>query len=132
MLLIKDLKHFMYRIPILCTLYGAVDFLNVLKKGCWGGRGVLLVHNEIHYVPIGDGWEEVLVRTFLGPNGTRKSLDFQGPSLPMPLVMMLHPSKSLPRLKNNRYINSYFIWPNISRYMRGFNSRSAVNDQECL
>ncbi len=22
---------------------------------------MLLVHNEIHYVPIGDGWEEVLV-----------------------------------------------------------------------
>ncbi len=30
-----------------------------------GGRGVLLVHNEIHYVPIGDGWEEVLVRNVL-------------------------------------------------------------------
>jgi hypothetical protein len=53
----------MYRRPI-CTLYGAVDFLNVLKKGCWGG-GVLLVQNEIHYVPIGDGWEEVLVRNVL-------------------------------------------------------------------
>jgi hypothetical protein len=52
----------MYRRPILCTLYGAVDFLNVLKKGCWGEGGVLLVHNEIHYVPIGNGWEEVLVR----------------------------------------------------------------------
>jgi hypothetical protein len=50
----------MYRRPILCTLYGAVDFLNVLKKGFWGG-GVLLVHIEIYYVPIGDGWEEVLV-----------------------------------------------------------------------
>ncbi len=43
---------------------------------------MLLVHNEIHYVPIGDSWEEVMVRnvlhyvpillsTFLGPNGTR-------------------------------------------------------------
>jgi hypothetical protein len=52
------------RRPIFCTLYGAVDFLNVLKKGCLGG-GVLLVHNEIHYVPIGDGWEEVLVRNVL-------------------------------------------------------------------
>ncbi len=39
---------------------------------------------------------------FLGPNGTRfarchfraqKSLDFQSPPLPMPLVMMLHASK---------------------------------------
>jgi hypothetical protein len=52
--------NIMYRRPILCTLYGAVDFLNVLKKGCWGGGGVLLVHSEIYYVPIGDGWEEVL------------------------------------------------------------------------
>ncbi len=40
---------------------------------------------------------------FLGPNGTRfagaisgpKSLNFQSPPLPMPLVMMLHPSKPL-------------------------------------
>jgi hypothetical protein len=40
----------------------------------------------------------------------QKSLDFQGPSLPMPLVMMLHPSKSLlPGHKNNRYINSYNV-----------------------
>jgi hypothetical protein len=23
----------------------------------------LLVHNDIHYVPTGDGWREVLVRT---------------------------------------------------------------------
>ena len=52
----------MYWRPKLCTLYGAVDFLNVLKKGCLGGGGVLLVHSEIYYVPIGDGWEEVLVR----------------------------------------------------------------------
>jgi hypothetical protein len=29
----------MYRRPILCTLYDAVDFLNVLKKGCWWGGG---------------------------------------------------------------------------------------------
>ena len=53
----------MYRRPMLCTLYGAVDFLNVLKKGCWWG--VLLVHSEIYYVPIGDGWEEVLVDNVL-------------------------------------------------------------------
>jgi hypothetical protein len=26
---------------------------------------VLLVHGEIYYVPIGDGWEEVLVRNVL-------------------------------------------------------------------
>jgi hypothetical protein len=26
--------------------------------------------------------------------GAQKSLDFQGPPLPMPLIMMLHPSKS--------------------------------------
>jgi hypothetical protein len=31
---------FMYRRPILCTLYGAVDFLIVLKKGCWWWWGV--------------------------------------------------------------------------------------------
>ncbi len=42
----------MYRRPILCTLYGTVDFLNVLKKNsCWWGGGVLLVHSEIYYVP---------------------------------------------------------------------------------
>ncbi len=58
------LNIIMYRRPRLRTVYGAVDFLNVLKKGCWGG-GVLLVHNEILYVPIGDGWEEVLVRNAL-------------------------------------------------------------------
>ncbi len=33
-------KVFMYRRPILCTLYSAVDFLNVPKKGCWWGWGV--------------------------------------------------------------------------------------------
>ena len=36
---IPRVAQFMYRRPILCTLYGAVDFLNVLKKGCWGGEG---------------------------------------------------------------------------------------------
>jgi len=56
---------FMYRRPILCTLYGAVDFLNVLKKGCWWGWWELLVHSEIYYVPFGDGWEEILVRNVL-------------------------------------------------------------------
>jgi hypothetical protein len=34
------------------TLYGAFDFLNVNKKGCWGaGGGVVEVHNEIPYLP---------------------------------------------------------------------------------
>ncbi len=43
----------MYRRPILCTLYGAVDFLKVLKIAVvgGGGGGVLL-----------DGWEELLGR----------------------------------------------------------------------
>ena len=41
----------MYRRPILCTLYGAIDFLKVLKFAVVGGGGVLL-----------DGWEEVLGR----------------------------------------------------------------------
>jgi hypothetical protein len=42
---------------LLCTgdpyyvLYTALCFLNVLKKGCWWGGGVLLVHSEIFYVP---------------------------------------------------------------------------------
>jgi hypothetical protein len=50
---LEYLITFMYRRPILCTLYGTVDFLNVLKKGCWWGGGgcvtVLLVHSEIFY-----------------------------------------------------------------------------------
>ncbi len=35
---------------------------------------MLLVHNEIHYVPIGDGWEEVLVRNILHYVRTSTSL----------------------------------------------------------
>jgi hypothetical protein len=31
--------YFMYRMHILCTLYGAVDFLIVLSKGQYGGGG---------------------------------------------------------------------------------------------
>jgi hypothetical protein len=59
------INNFMYRRPLLRTLYGPVDFLNVLKKGFWGWGGVLLVHKEIHSVSIGDGWEEVLVRNVI-------------------------------------------------------------------
>ncbi len=55
----------MYRRPILCTLYGAVDFLNVLKNAVVGGGRVLLVHSEIYYVPVDDGWDQVLVRNVL-------------------------------------------------------------------
>ncbi len=29
---VRSVSFFMYRRPILCTFYGAVDFLNVLKK----------------------------------------------------------------------------------------------------
>jgi hypothetical protein len=60
-----------------------------------------LVHNEIHYVPIGDGWEEVLVRNVLHyvPVLLLVCLNrlfwAQMAPLPMPLVMMLHPSKPL-------------------------------------
>jgi hypothetical protein len=102
----------MYRRCILCTLYSAVDFLNVVKKGWWGGGGVVELHSEIHYVPLGEGWEEVVVCNvfhyvplhFFGPKWhslrwchfrAPKSLDFQGPPLPMPLVMMLLASKPL-------------------------------------
>jgi hypothetical protein len=47
---INALKCFMYRRPILCTLYGAVDCLKFLKiavvgGGRGGGGGVLLVHS---------------------------------------------------------------------------------------
>jgi hypothetical protein len=36
-------------------------FLKCPEEGLLvGGGGVLLVHSEIYYVPIGDGWEEVL------------------------------------------------------------------------
>jgi hypothetical protein len=76
----------MYRRPILCTLYGAVDFLNVLKKGCWW-RGVLLVHSEIYYIPVDDGWEEVLVHNVVHyvpvlhyvPMALASLVPFQGP-----------------------------------------------------
>ncbi len=51
----------MYRRPILCTLYGAVDFLKVLKIAV-GGGGVLLVHSDIYYVPVDDGWDQLLGR----------------------------------------------------------------------
>jgi hypothetical protein len=57
----------MYQRAILCTSYSVVDFLNVLKKGFWGG-GVAVIGtylNTEHYVPIGDGWEEVLVSNVL-------------------------------------------------------------------
>jgi hypothetical protein len=47
------------------VLYTALFFLKYSPEGLFGGGGVLLVHNEIHYVPIGDGWEEVLVRNVL-------------------------------------------------------------------
>ncbi len=48
---------------ILCT--GAADFLNVLKNAVVWGGGVLLVHGEIYYVPVDDGWDQVLVRNVL-------------------------------------------------------------------
>jgi hypothetical protein len=57
----KSCNQFYVPDRILCTLYGAVDFLNVLKKVWWAG-GVVEVHSEIHYVPLGEGWEEVVVR----------------------------------------------------------------------
>jgi hypothetical protein len=63
------------------------------------------VRAQLNYLKVPPRFElGLLDSTFLGPNGTRfaraisgpeKSLDFQGPPLPMPLVMMLHPSKSL-------------------------------------
>ncbi len=67
---------------------------------------------------IGRRWA-LKILTFLGPNGTRfarcrcraqKSLDFQGPSLPMTIEMDFPPSKSLrpaPFKQQVQYINSY-------------------------
>jgi len=80
----------MYQRRILYTLFGAVDFLNVLKKGWWGGGGVVEVHSEIHYVRLGEGWEEVVVRN---------------------VHITLHTPQNhyVPRHKNNRYINSYNV-----------------------
>ncbi len=43
---------FMYRRPILCTLYGAVDFLNVLKKGCFGGGCYWYIVKYIMYLSV--------------------------------------------------------------------------------
>jgi hypothetical protein len=86
----------MYRRPILCTVYGAVDFLNVLKKGCWvGWGGVLLVHNEIHYVPI--GW--------FG----RKKYWYVMHYITYQFFYSTPQNHYIPCHKNNRYINSYCI-----------------------
>ena len=62
---------------------------------------MLLVQSEIYYVPIGDGWEEVLVRNvlhyilFWAQMALALLVPFQGPPLPMPLIMMSHSSKPL-------------------------------------
>jgi hypothetical protein len=63
---------------------------------------VLVVHNEIHYVPVGKGWEEAVVRgtfwaqmalalPFQGPKKSR----FLGPNPSNAPLMMLHASKPL-------------------------------------
>jgi hypothetical protein len=39
--------------------------VKIVVPYCGGGGGVLLVHNEIPDIPIGDGWVEVLVRNVL-------------------------------------------------------------------
>jgi hypothetical protein len=42
------------------------SFLKCPEEGLLvGGGGLLLVHSEILYVPVDDGWEEVLVRNIL-------------------------------------------------------------------
>jgi hypothetical protein len=65
----------MFYVPethIMYTLYGAVDFLNVLKNAVVGGGGGgvsctlwLLVHSEIYYVPVVDDWTQVLARNVI-------------------------------------------------------------------
>jgi hypothetical protein len=54
----------MFRRPILCTLYGAVDFLNILKNavvGGGGGGGGFMVNCEKYYVTVGNGWVKLMV-----------------------------------------------------------------------
>jgi hypothetical protein len=77
----------MYRRRILCTLYGAIDFLIILSKDLYGGgeeriRKVTLrtIPQKLLYVPLGGGW---------GASAGPKSLDFQGPPLPMALVKVV-------------------------------------------
>jgi hypothetical protein len=52
----------MYRRPILCTLFILRCWFLKCSEAWLLVGGVLLVHSEIYDVPIGDGWEEVLVR----------------------------------------------------------------------
>jgi hypothetical protein len=52
----------MYRRPILWTLYGAVDFLKVLKIAVVGGEGGVTRTQCIYYVPVDDVWDQVLGR----------------------------------------------------------------------
>jgi hypothetical protein len=69
---------------------------------------------QIHYSGHWKGWA-LKISTFLGPNSTRfarghfraqKSLDFQGPPLPMALKMDFPPMKIITRHINNGYINT--------------------------
>jgi hypothetical protein len=50
-----------------------VDFLNVRKKGCWVGGGVLLVHNEILF------WAQMALASLVPFQGPKKSR-FSGPT----------------------------------------------------
>jgi hypothetical protein len=62
----------MYRRRILCILYGAVDLLSFPYKGLYAGDG--------------GGGEYVMILRSLPFQGPKKSR-FQGPPLPMALVM---------------------------------------------
>jgi hypothetical protein len=121
----------MYRRPIFCTLFSAVDFENVLKK--WGRPAPLpeylltqhsckeafppLLHTTTHnktqqhyttalgYIKLPMYMYQLFLwRLYLmvlkGATSLLGALegvgpDVQGPPLPMPLAMMLHPSKPL-------------------------------------
>jgi hypothetical protein len=57
-------------------------------------------------------WAQMALASLVPFQGPKMSRFSGPPPLPMPLVMMLHSSKPLlyvPRHKNNRYINSYYV-----------------------
>ncbi len=102
----------MYRGRILCTLNGArIDFLIVLSKDLYGGgeervptgRKVTLRTAKVTLRTAGVGW---------GASAEPKSLDFQGPPLPMAIVNCKgccpHQNHYVPCHINYRHINIYY------------------------
>jgi hypothetical protein len=125
--IVDDYNIIMCPRSILCTLYGALDFLNSLKKGCCGGGGCywyimkyfmyleVIVGKKYWYVMYTQQHTTTLhnstrvhkttnvpvvftaryVMILRGATSLLRALEVVGPPLPMPLVVMLHTSKSL-------------------------------------